>query len=142
MRGSVGDSLELTVDLPPVELSPNSRAHRMVKQRATREYRDVVGYLAIGEARRVQWVTPQRARVSFLWGLRDHRSAAAKMLSYHPEDPDNAVASLKALLDGLRDARVIRDDRWSALQLGSVDATFEDGPWVRVRVERLGLEDQ
>lgn len=122
----------LAVDLPPKELSPNGRFHRQEKARATADYRELVGFLAAAERNRMGWVAPKRARMSMVWGL-----ARAPKGSCRPNDPDNAVGAAKALIDGLRDGRVIEDDSWAALELGSVTATFEDGPWVKVTVEAV-----
>ena len=84
-----------------------------------------------------RWERPPRARVSLLFGLLDKRAPHVRTLSFHPRDVDNAVGACKALIDGLRDAELIEDDNWAALELGSVTATFEDGPWVEVTVEAV-----
>lgn len=128
-------SLTFKVDLPPAEVSPNGRFHRREKARAIADYRKVVGFLAASEVHTLRWVAPAKVRLSLLWGLKDGRKGGGWF--YHPRDADNAVAAAKALIDGLRDAGVIRDDNWASLKLGDVDATTEEGPWVRVTVERV-----
>lgn len=120
------------VDLPPVALSPNERVDRRTKARATARYRELVGFLAVAERHRTGWEAPAKARVSLVWGMKGARPS-----TFRPRDPDNAVAAAKALFDGLRDAGIIVDDNWAALELGSVTATFQAGPWVRVLVEAV-----
>lgn len=132
MCRSERDTLNIEVDLPPVELSPNGRHHRQIKARAIAQYRRLVGFLAVAEVHRVDWQTPERARLDMVWGLKGPLRG-----SYHPGDVDNAVGAAKTLIDGLRDAGAIRDDNWASLELGSVTATFEEGPWVRVTIVRV-----
>lgn len=135
MRGPERDTLTIEVDLPPAELSPNGRAYRKTKAAAIKQYRQLVGFLAVAEVHRTDWEAPAKARLSLLFGMKDSRRSVGYY--YHPKDADNAVAASKALIDGLRDAGAIRDDNWASLKLGDVDATFEEGPWVRVTVERV-----
>lgn len=125
------------VGLPPVELSPNGREHRQAKARAAAEYRKETRIIGWGARVDARWERPARARVSLRFGLRDKRAPHVRALAFHPQDADNAVGSCKALIDGLRDAELIEDDNWAALELGSVTATFEDGPWVEVVIEAL-----
>lgn len=120
------------VELPPVALSPNERVDRRTKARETARYRELVGFLAVAERHRTGWMAPGKARLSMVWGMRGSHPGTCR-----PRDPDNAVAAAKALIDGLRDAGIIVDDNWAALELGSVTATFEDGPWIRVTVEAV-----
>lgn len=135
MCGPAPDTLTIEVDLPPVELSPNGRVYRKTRAAAIKDYRQLVGFLAVAEVHRSDWKAPARARLSLLFGMKDSRRSVG--LYYHPKDADNALAASKALIDGLRDAGVIKDDNWASLKLGDVDATFEEGPWVRVTVERV-----
>lgn len=130
-------TLVFRVGLPPVELSPNGRVHRLEKARAAREYRTEARIMGIGARVESRWKVPDRARVSLHFGLLDRRARHVVKTSFHPRDVDNAVGACKALIDGLRDAELIVDDNWAALELGSVTATFEDGPWVEVRIERV-----
>ena len=88
---------EWVLDLPfTKQLSLNDRMHWAVKMKATKEWRDAALVLA-----------------------RHHRIPACKRilveLHYLPRtnqrrDPDNLVASLKPLVDGLVDAGVVPDD--------------------------------
>lgn len=135
MCRSQRDTLIVEVPLPPMEVSPNRRFDRRAKARAIACYREQVGFLAVAAARAVDWTPPEKVRLGLLWGLQDGDRRGSGL--YHPRDADNAVAAAKALIDGLRDAGVIRDDNWASLKLGDVDATEEGGPWVRVTVERV-----
>jgi len=127
--------LVVRLGLPPVELSPNQRAHRLDKARAAADYRQEARLMGWGAKVEAHWERPARARVSLLFGLKDTRAPHVRTLTYHPRDADNAVGAVKALIDGLRDAEIIVDDNWAALVLGSVTATYEDGPWVEVTIE-------
>lgn len=121
------------VALPPVECSPNRarNVHWAAKNAAIDQYRRDVAIVAIDARNRAKWREPAaRARVTLVFGLKGKSPGR-----YRPADADNAVASAKALIDGLVDAALIEDDRWAILELGRVSATFEDGPWVEVLVE-------
>lgn len=99
------DTLHVVLPLPPKELHPNARVHWAKKQRLTREARqraciaakDAIGNHRVFQGRATWW---QRANV--------------KIIFYHPSnrrrDADSALASCKALLDGIADAGVIAND--------------------------------
>lgn len=84
---------------PPKELSPNARAHFMVKARAAKIYRHTAYWLAIEAG-------AHGAPVSAL------------SLTFHPPragraDLDNMLARCKAQLDGIADAFGVDDSNWS-----------------------------
>jgi hypothetical protein len=54
---------------------------------------------------------------------------------YRPNDPDNALAACKPLLDGLVDAGAIVDDSWRWLEIGSIRCDRDAGPGMLVRLE-------
>ena len=91
----------LTMPLPPLPLRPNGRAHWRVKAKATKLYRELA-YLrakqAIGKAVPPRW---PKATVQC-----DFYFKTAVMW-----DPDNAVAAMKAGMDGIADAGFVGNDR-------------------------------
>lgn len=81
----------------------------MVKVRATRKYRQLCAWLA-QQARPLGW-SPRRLEIHVEY--RCSRGAAG----YAPRDVQNAIAALKAAIDGaLKDAGIVPDDsaRWLA----------------------------
>jgi hypothetical protein len=54
-------------------------------------------------------------------------------------DPDNDMARCKPLLDGLRDAKVLRRDTYQAVELGQIseERAGAEGPGVLLIVEEL-----
>ena len=98
------ESLNITLPPPPRELSPNhtigSRGARLGKAMKVKQYRQSACYHALSAMGRT---TPPRweratARAVFYCATKRRR------------DADNALGSLKAAFDGLRDAGVIADD--------------------------------
>lgn len=88
---------EWTIALPfSKPLSLNDRMHWRVKATHTKAWRGV----AYDLARREQIPTLQRMTAVLHYRPRDNRA----------RDVDNLVASLKPLIDGLRDAHVVDDD--------------------------------
>jgi len=86
--------------LPPNELWPNARPHRIAKARAVKAYRHeakIEAKQALGRARPPRWAAAT-VEASFAFTTQRRR------------DPDNCLAALKAAFDGLRDAGVIADD--------------------------------
>jgi hypothetical protein len=94
-------------DLPPKILSPNvTGAHWSTKRKATRKYRGdckVLASLALPKGWQAQHVVLD---VAYRCGPRSH--------GYAPLDVQNAMAALKAMVDGLVDAGVVADDRRSS----------------------------
>lgn len=100
-----------TVALPPAELSPNGRVHWGMKSRITKKYREGCAWAYVA-ARPRTWVVPMQVVVDLEY--RAHRGCGG----YHPKDRDNAIAACKAILDALKDARVIGSDAKDRLELG------------------------
>lgn len=106
----------ITLPLPPRKLSPNAREHWASKARAVKSYRDACGLI-----------------LKHFWAKRD---VMAGMVTidldfylckgwhadglYIPRDPDNALASCKAAIDGLKDAGVIQGDSKKFVRIGEV----------------------
>lgn len=93
----------ITLPLPPKELSPNARVHWRVKSKATGGYRERAMYAG--------WDLFPRSSSAPL-----HNTATVQVQWFtktaHRPDGDNALASLKALFDGLTDAGIFSDDKW------------------------------
>lgn len=92
--------ITIWIPLPPKECHPNARPHHMAKARATKKYRTTVAVLAraaLGRTPAPKW---KKVEVYPVFRVSTNRN----------RDRDNALASLKAAFDGLRDAGVIEDD--------------------------------
>jgi crossover junction endodeoxyribonuclease RusA len=96
---NVGDTLTIELPLPPKELSPNARVHWARKADRVKWYRGRAWAEALAaQGRNVRgW---KRATVQLTF----YRKTRGRI------DTDNALASCKALFDGLTDAGVIEDD--------------------------------
>ena len=92
--------LTITIPLPPAALKPNTRCHWTQKARATKTYR-LQARLAAASA--IKGPPPRWLK------------ASVQVKAYYPtarhQDPDNCVASLKAVFDGIADAGVIANDK-------------------------------
>jgi len=108
------------VDLPwpPAILSPNAREHWAKVARAKKAYRRDCSMLAIAAGARVRkWESRLHLRITFMPPTRRRY------------DLDNALARIKAGLDGIADAIGVDDSGWSiAISKG------EPGGFVRVEV--------
>lgn len=110
-------------------LSPNATVGsirgRMAKSRVTKEYRQQARLLTNAQllCSRPMWTT---ARTSIVWYSRTRTRP----------DADNALSSLKAAFDGMKDAGLLADDR----ELGHEPIRFEvdkHNPRVEVTVTRV-----
>jgi len=93
------NSITITLPLPDKSLSPNARVHWAKKSKAVKAYREAAKWAAFMATR----PTPPK------W-----KNATYKAVFYWPNarrrDADNAVASIKAALDGIADAGVVIND--------------------------------
>lgn len=110
----------ITLPLPPRVLSPNARCHWAQKSKAVKAYRQAACLAGM------QYAAPAwaRAMTRVTWYTKTKR---------HP-DADNALSSLKACWDGLKDARIITDDN----ELGHHPIRFEvdkKNPRVEIAIE-------
>jgi Holliday junction resolvase RusA-like endonuclease len=114
----------IELPLPPKGVSPNRAGHEHYSKRskATQEYRKAAWAL-MREALPKDW-KPVPVRISHAWYM--GQSAAEtklrasylacggkKRLSsefYRPRDKQNAIAALKAVVDGFVDAKLVPDD--------------------------------
>ena len=101
---AVAGEIRLSLSLPPAALSPNSRACWQAKARAVKKYRE--------EASTISWIATHDDCFSdsYPWSAASieatfyFRTAARK-------DADNALASIKAAVDGLADGGIVENDR-------------------------------
>lgn len=98
-----GESLVITLPLPPKELSPNGRAHWARKAEATKAVRNAVKVLVQVSAPKEWWGCSVRLDVT-RW--------AAK-----PVDSDNLWGCLKAARDGIADGLMTTDAQF---ELGTI----------------------
>lgn len=93
--------IRLVLPLPPKGCNPNARGHWAKKARAVKGYRrtaDLTARSLVRASERPRW---ECAELRSTWYLPDRRR----------RDPDNLIASMKAGIDGLRDADILADDR-------------------------------
>lgn len=97
---------EIVLPLPPRELSPNYKhLNSAVKWRYVRHYREACGwdtkYQMQEQGLSPIWQSPIVMKLSFHYRLRRER------------DEDNLLASFKAGIDGMVDAKLLPDDSTS-----------------------------
>lgn len=91
----------ISLPWPPSALSPNARGHWAIKARIA------------AKVRKDTCVACQAAGVRALPWERMHVAIEFQPASRRAYDLDNAVARCKSLLDGMADATLIDDSRWS-----------------------------
>lgn len=124
--------IELVVPGDSNELGPNKRLHWQAKRRLVQQWRERSQIIARNALHYGLAKAPEsRVQISFI--VRRGRRL----------DPDNAAASssLKALVDGLRDAGLLADDTAKHCTRGAVDQEiskeYKQRPSVVVRLEPL-----
>lgn len=117
--------MTVTLSLPPKALSPNSRPHWAAKARATKAHRGEAFLMTQREVRRLNITIDDDCelliRPLFLYRVERRR------------DRDNAMASLKAALDGVAEALGVDDSRFvlgpvrfsTGVAVGSVELEVE-----------------
>lgn len=124
----MSEPIELTISGDPNDLSPNKRHHWRTRADLVKRWRTKAQIKAV-EAR----LEPARGRVRISFTIRRGRVL----------DPDNArsSASLKACVDGLRDAGVIPNDTLKHVLIGEViqetGGIFRHRPELVVRIEQV-----
>jgi len=96
-------SLTLDLPLPPKACSPNFKGHWGEKGRATKQYREAARLICY--ASKPKGWNAERVRIHAEFFLSRHDTRG-----YHPLDKQNAIASIKAAIDGLVDAKLIPND--------------------------------
>lgn len=110
--------------LPPRTLSPNFRSHWAEKSRAVNDYRTYVRIRAM-QAKPRDWHTLEKATISVTFVATDKRR----------RDLDNLLSSVKAGIDGLIDASIIKDDSAQHLSYGSIKLIQGEEPKTIVIIE-------
>lgn len=103
----------VTVPIPPRELSPNARPHYLTKARVKARYRRDCYLAALSDLSGYIMPRWERATVDVRW--------YGKTKTCLSMDRDNAIASLKAAIDGLTDVGVWVDDHgvtWGKVTIG------------------------
>jgi hypothetical protein len=91
---------EIRIPPPPKALAPHANGNsHFPKSKATKEHREIAKLCSLGLKK-----MPGAVRVEIVWNMAPDRNA------YHPLDIQNAIASLKAAMDGVVDAGVIGAD--------------------------------
>lgn len=115
----------IVLDLPPKELSPNSRSFWRVKRLAVKSYRE--------HAKEESMIAAYHSCLSE--AFREVKIQAAFYRKRNvPMDGDNALAMLKPAFDGLQDAGIVTNDR----QITHLPVLFfkdVESPRVELRIE-------
>lgn len=93
--------MRIELPWPPKELSPNARLHWAKLAKAKKAYRAECAYLAIAQG--IRKVEADKLHLSLTFFAPTRRAY----------DLDNALARMKAGLDGLADVLGVDDSRWS-----------------------------
>jgi len=111
-------SVSVVLPWPPTALSPNTRSHWSALARAKKAYRAACSAQALAQG--VRRIKADRLHLSLTFYPPTRRAY----------DLDNALASVKAGLDGLADVLGVDDSRWSL----SIAKAETIGGYVRVEV--------
>lgn len=118
------------VGIPP---SPNElrRMHWAERGKEMKSWREGSYKTALDLVNRLHWKTLDRAWVEIVITCREHNR----------RDPDNAIAAMKPLIDGLVDAGAIKDDSFDVIASLTIRQTFgkHDGValWIKDEPPRL-----
>lgn len=113
--------IELTLPWPPKELSPNARLHWAKLAKAKKAYREACAWTAMGQGLRT--VATRKLHLSLVFYPPTRRAY----------DLDNALARMKAGLDGLADVMQLDDKHWSL----SIAKAEDIGGFVKVKIEEV-----
>jgi len=113
--------MNLILPWPPTGLSPNSRLHWAKLSKLKKTYRDACAWSA--KTQGAITLTEKRLHLTITFYAPTRRAY----------DLDNALASIKAGLDGLSDVLGVDDKHWS-LTISKAD---EIGGFVRVEVQTI-----
>lgn len=119
-RAATGGVLTIQLPWPPKELSPNARLHWSKLAKAKKAYRETCAWHAKAQG------------VVALEACKPHISLTFFAPTKRAYDLDNALARMKAGLDGLADVLGVDDKHWS-LSIARGDVT---GGYVIVQVTR------
>ena len=113
--------LVVTMPAPPQELSPNRsrNGHWSKKSNATKLYREACRICTRAAMTCEGFPKVGKVRVSYEW----QKGTARGLPYYRPQDEQNAVASLKAMNDGMVDAGLVTDDKAAHWSFGGITLT-------------------
>lgn len=113
--------MEIELPLPLRGASQNTHAHWRVRQKAAGVMRPLAMAKAQDAMRSAPWPENPRVRLSATFDMGPDKPGIGKLVKrYRPLDVDNAIASLKPYIDGLRDAKVFQTDSHHFVQWGEV----------------------
>ena len=98
--------IKFTIPLPPRELSPNHKCHWAKKAKAVEGYREAVRWTAHNGRMIHGAPSPMFQKCQIQYEIIIRREPGG----YLPRDADNAIASLKAAQDGMKDGGLFSDD--------------------------------
>ena len=112
-------TLIIEVDLPQRECSPNSTAHWRLKYEAKQRAKTEARIEGLRAAKKAKLTTALNSPVTLTAEFYMCRGKYS-YIHYHPRDEDNAIASLKASIDGLTESGAICGDAAKNLKIGGV----------------------
>lgn len=99
----------ITLNWPPIELSPNSRFHWAIKARRAKAYREAAGWATKAAKEKVEGEGMIDLHITFY------------PPSKRRHDLDNCLASIKSGLDGIADGLGVNDRRFRLrIEMGAV----------------------
>jgi len=110
--------VSITISLPPKGCSPNTHRHWRKKGDAIRQYRQEAFACAAQQAGGIRFQRP--VRVDHAWYMGKSQKESLKVIPprYRPLDEGNAIAALKAAIDGVVDAGVLVSDSHDRVKWG------------------------
>lgn len=99
------------IELPYIQLSPNTKCHYYTKASYFKQYLYDCKIILMKAMRDSGFVYPwEKVKVETLWHYGRSKERAFNGRVYRPRDFDNATASLKAFYDSIPAAGVVKDD--------------------------------
>ena len=121
MTAVTARTVTITLPLPPIALSPNSRAHYLTKATKAKGYRSDAYHAALAAV--------QPGSFWFWHAVMDVRytrcpnDILGNLRRVCPTDQDNAMSAIKNAIDGVRDAGIIVNDTSTHLVISKVEIT-------------------
>lgn len=107
-------TLSIVAPLPPGDCSQNAHTHWRNKHKASAPYREHCSYL-FRQAAGKSW-QPSRVRLSFVFWC-----GKTPDKRYRPLDCENALASVKPMIDGFVDAGMCKSDSYRWVTIGGIE---------------------
>ena len=109
----MGSTIKITLPIPDSRIAPNSRKHYMAQNKIRGKHRELAKATAMALAPKKPLENVMLVRTFYLKNKRRR-------------DGDNLASACKAYLDGIVDAKVIKDDSFSVIgilvtQFGGID---------------------